>query len=413
MDAEIVTIGDEIITGHITDTNSTYMARQLTAIGVNVRYKTSVGDSLVDMEEAFRLALKRSSLVIATGGLGPTDDDITKRAIVKVFKRNLIFHEEVLEEIKARYTRRGIQMPGINQNQALLPQGAKFFPNKHGSAVGICIAEQGRIFIALPGVPREMQQILTDEVIPYVKSLKINRHTHAVNLHTTGIIEAKLAELIAPGLKLEAGVKLAYLPSYSGVHLRIIVISDNAQEAEEKARKLVAHLESVCGKYIYGRHDDTLEGVVGQLLIDNDQTVSVAESCTGGQLGMLVTTVPGSSSYFLGGVIAYSNDVKIDKLKVPANIIKTHGAVSEECAIAMAQGCRKMFESSYALSITGIAGPDGGTEDKPVGTVFIGLASAHATRAKKFVFGSDREVNRTRAVFAAIEMLRREILDIK
>jgi nicotinamide-nucleotide amidase len=413
MDAELITIGDEIITGHITDTNSAYMARQLTAIGVNVRYKTSVGDSLVDMEEAFRLALKRSSLVIATGGLGPTDDDITKRAIVKVFKRNLIFHEDVLEEIKARYVKRGIQMPGINQNQALLPQGAKFFPNKHGSAVGICIAEQGRIFISLPGVPREMQQILTDEVIPYVKSLKTNRHTHVVNLHTTGIIEAKSAELITPGLRLEAGVKLAYLPSYSGVHLRIIVISDNKSEAEEKARALVAHLESVCGKYIYGRENDTLEGIVGQLLIDNDKTLSVAESCTGGQLGMLVTSVPGSSSYFLGGVIAYANDVKIDKLKVPADIIETHGAVSEECAIAMAQGCRKMFGSSYALSVTGIAGPDGGTEEKPVGTVYMGLASAHAARARKFIFGSDREVNRTRAVYAAIEMLRREILDIE
>jgi nicotinamide-nucleotide amidase len=258
-----------------------------------------------------------------------------------------------------------------------------------------------------------MQQIFTDEVIPYVRSLKTNRHTHVVNLHTTGIIEAKLAELVTPGLKLEAGVKLAYLPSYGGVHLRIIVMSDNALEAKEKARRLEAHLESACGKYIYGRHDDTLEGVVGQLLIDNDQTVSVAESCTGGQLGMLVTSVPDSSAYFLGGVIAYSNDAKIDMLKVPAEIVETHGAVSEQCAIAMAQGCRKMFESSYALSITGIAGPDGGTKDKPVGTVFVGLASAHAARAKKFIFGSDREVNRARAVFTAMEMLRREILDIK
>ena len=208
-------------------------------------------------------------------------------------------------------------------------------------------------------------------------------------------------------------MKLAYLPSYSGVHLRVIVVTDDEQEAETKARNLVAYLESTCGKYIYGRDDDTLEAVVGQLLIDNDKSLSVAESCTGGQLGMLITSVSGSSSYFLGGLVAYSNDVKIGKLNVPADIIENQGAVSEECAIAMARGCRKLFDSSYALSVTGIAGPDGGTDEKPVGTVYMGLASAHAAYAKKFNFGSDREVNRTRASFAAIELLRREILDIK
>ena len=413
MDTEIITIGDELITGHTLDTNSTLIAQKLTDLGITVKYQTSVGDCLEDMESAFHLALKRSRIVIVTGGLGPTDDDITKKAIVRVFKRNLIFQEEILEDIRKRYAMRGIDMPAINQNQALLPQGAQLFPNKFGSAVGICIAESGRIFIALPGVPTEAEQILNDEVIPYLKGLKTGQALKVVKLRTTGTFETKLVELITPGLKLETGVKLAYLPSLSGVDLRIIATSENEKEAEEKAGIMIHHLEATCGRYIYGRDNDTLESVVGQLLRDNDKTIAVAESCTGGQLGMQITAVPGSSDYFPGGVIAYSNDVKTEQLAVDPQIIEKHGAVSEECAKAMAQGCRDRFRSDYALAITGIAGPDGGTETKPVGICFIGLATSHATYARRFTFGSRRSAHRTRAVYAALELLRREILDIK
>ncbi|MBN1211584.1 MAG: competence/damage-inducible protein A [candidate division Zixibacteria bacterium] len=413
MDVEIITIGDEIITGHTVDTNSAFIGRQLTGLGFNVKYKTSVGDAIEMMEEAFQLALKRSQLVIATGGLGPTEDDATKKAIVKVFKRNLIFHEDILEDLKARFKERGVEMPAINQNQALLPQGANFFPNKTGSAVGICITEHGRIFISLPGVPAEMQQILTDSVIPYLKGLKTGRALSVVKLRTTGIFESQIAELIEPGLKLEPGVRLAYLPAYSGVDLRVLAAADNEAEAGEKAQKLVRYLESTVGKYIFGREDDSLESVVGQLLLDNDKTLAVAESCTGGQLGMTVTSVPGASKYFLGGLIAYDNEIKIEQLGVEREIIEQHGAVSEPCAAAMALGCRKLFDADFALSITGIAGPEGGSAEKPVGTVYIGLASAHANRARLFKLGLKREIIRTRAVYAAMEMLRQEILDIK
>jgi len=413
MDVELITIGDEIITGHTVDTNSAFIGRQLTGIGLNIKYKTSIGDSIEMMEEAFQLALKRAQIIITTGGLGPTDDDATKKAIVKVFKRNLIFHEDILEDLKARFKSRGIDMPAINQNQALLPQGARFFPNKTGSAVGICITENGKIFISLPGVPAEMKQILTDEVIPYLKGLKTGQCMKVIKLRTTGIFESRLAEIIVPGLKLEPGVRLAYLPAYSGVDLRVIAAAEFEDDASAKAAKLVRYLESKIGKYIFGRDDETLESTVGQLLIDNDKTITVAESCTGGQLGMTLTSVSGASKYFLGGVIAYDNDIKINQLGVDPGIIEQHGAVSEPCAAAMALGCRKLLNADYALSITGIAGPEGGTDKKPVGLVYVGLASAHANFAREFRLGPQREMVRTRAVYAAMEILRQEILDIK
>ena len=412
MDIEIITIGDEIITGHTIDTNSAFIAQQLTSIGFDVKYLSAVGDSIEEIVDAFRMSLKRAQVVITTGGLGPTDDDITKKAIVKLFKRNLIFHEDVLKDIRARYAQRGIDMPAINQNQALLPQGATFFTNKIGSAMGICIIENDRVFISLPGVPAEMKQIFTDSVIPYLEGIKTGPALKVVKLRTTGIIESKLAEMIAPKLKLEPGVKLAYLPSYGGIDLRVMATRENEDEATEKTQKLVRYLESVCGRYIYGRSDDTLESVVGQLLKDNDKTLAVAESCTAGQLGMLITSVHGSSAYFLGGVIAYSNDVKEKQLSVGHDIIKQHGAVSEQCAKAMAEGCRRALECDYALSVTGIAGPEGGTEQKPVGMTFIGLSSMHSTYAREFNFGAHRESNRARASYAALELLRREILDI-
>jgi nicotinamide-nucleotide amidase len=412
MDAEIVTIGDELITGHTVDTNAAFIAEKLMSIGVRVRFRTSVGDSVGDMLEVFRLALRRVPVVITTGGLGPTDDDLTKRAIVKLFRRHLVFHEEVLEDIRARYTARGIDMPAINQNQALLPQGARLFPNRIGSALGICIDEDEHVFISLPGVPVEARQITVDSVVPYLAQLKKGGAVRVTKVRTTGIIESKLAEMIAPGLQLRAGVKLAYLPSYSGVDLRIIAEGATQEEADTRAQELVRFLESVSGKYIYGHDDESLEAVVGRLLKDNDRTLAVAESCTSGMLGMIVTSVPGSSAYFLGGIIAYANEVKEARLAVEPEIITNYGAVSEECAGAMATGCRSLFSSDFALAVTGIAGPDGGTDDKPVGTTFIALASAHGLRVKRFSFGPEREVNRSRAVYAALELLRREILDI-
>jgi len=413
MEIEIITIGDELITGHVIDTNSAFMAKMLVEAGMEVRYKSAVGDSMDAMVEAFRLAWRRAKVTITTGGLGPTDDDMTKKAIVKVFRRNLIFHEDILEDIRHRYALRGIDMPAINQNQALLPQGATLFPNKMGSAVGICIAEEGQVFISLPGVPAEARQIMEDEVIPYLQGMRQGEPFHVVRLRTTGVIETKLVEKLKPEMKIPSGVRLAYLPSYGGVDLRILATAETQEEAEKKGNNLARFIESKVGKYIFTRGDDNLEAVVGQILKDNDKTLAVAESCTAGLLGHRVTAVSGSSDYFLGGILAYSNDVKTGHLKVDPKIIEEHGAVSEECAVAMANGCRELFGSDYALSITGIAGPTGGTDEKPVGTTYIGISSAHAGRAQLFSLGIDRDINRTRASYCALEMLRREMLDIK
>ena len=413
MDIEILTIGDEILTGHTIDTNSAFIAEKLIDAGMNVRHKSSVGDNIEDIELAFRQALSRNRVVIATGGLGPTDDDLTKRALVKVFKRNLVFHEDILEELKERWRRRDMEMPAINHNQALLPQGATFFPNKSGSALGICLSEEDRMAICLPGVPLEMKQILTDEVIPFLSRLATNRFNAVTKLRTTGLAESKIAEMIASTIKPDKNIKLAYLPGYTGTDLRLMATDTNADGAATRIAKLAEKLAVILGPYVFGHDNETLEGVVGQLLKDNDKSLSVAESCTGGQLGMTITSLSGSSAYFKGGLLAYDNQVKIDRLGVPLEIIERYGAVSAECALAMATGSRKLFETDYALSITGVAGPTGGTDDKPVGTVFIGLASAHTNDTLHLKLGNNREANRTRAVYAALEFLRREILDIR
>ncbi len=412
MNVEIVTIGDEILNGFTVNTNVSFISTKIAELGFSITRHITVADTLNEIEETLRQSIKRSPIVIVTGGLGATEDDITKRAIVKVFKRNLVYHDDIMQEMKKKYEARGITMPAVNQNQALLPQGAKFFPNKNGSAVGICIAENNSIFIALPGVPHEMEQILTDEVIPYLSNLNIDRKSKTISLHTTGISESKLSEMFSGKFRSSQNFKLAYLPHFSGVTLRITATATTADSAKKLAEKKASEIENICGDFLFGRDDETLESVIGKLLIDNDKTLSVAESCTAGSLGMIVTDSAGSSAYFEGGLISYSNQVKEEKLGVSTETLENHGAVSEECAIEMAAGARKMFGTHYALSITGIAGPGGGTEEKPVGTTYIALNSAHASYARKFLFGNNRTVNRNRASYAALEILRREILGL-
>ncbi|MBN2225744.1 MAG: competence/damage-inducible protein A [candidate division Zixibacteria bacterium] len=412
MNVELISIGDEIITGHTVDTNSVYIARRLAEIGLTVQYKTAVGDDLPRMEEVIYQALRRTDIVIVTGGLGPTDDDVTKRAIVKVFKRNLVFHEDILDDIKRRYAERGIDMPAINQNQALLPQGATYLPNKTGSAVGIVITEEGKIFASLPGVPREMMIMVDEELIPFLQARIKQEAIRVIKLRTTGIIESELAERITPHLKLPESVRFAYLPSYSGVDLRIISRGPSQEVADENAETIAERLSEVVGKYIFGRDDDTLELVIGRLLTDRKQTLTVAESCTAGLLAGQITSVAGSSGYFACGVVTYTNRSKTGLLGVPEETLEKHGAVSAETAEAMARGLREKFGSDYGIAITGIAGPGGGTDEKPVGTVYIAVSSEPGVISKLLRLGNDREINRRRSVYAAMELLRRTILEI-
>ncbi|MEW6014764.1 MAG: competence/damage-inducible protein A [Candidatus Zixiibacteriota bacterium] len=410
---ELITIGDEIISGHTVDTNSAMIARKLLDIGFWVTYKSAVGDEPKRMEEVIYQALKRADIVIATGGLGPTDDDITKRVIVKVFKRNLVFHEEVLEDIKKRYQARGIKMPSINQNQALLPQGAMFLPNRLGSAVGIVIAEGNRIFAALPGVPREAEVMVAEQLIPYLEANLRKEHLRVIKLRTTGIIESALAEKIKTLPRLPENVHLAYLPWYGGVDLRIMSFGQTKEMATVPAENFAKQLRQIAGKYIYGEDEATLEGVIGNLLRERHQKLATAESCTAGLLAAKITDIPGSSDYFERGVVAYSNQSKMELLGVPSALLEQLGAVSQEVAEAMASGVREKALVDYGVAITGIAGPGGGTAEKPVGTVFIATSSEAGIRSRKLQLGPDREMNRKRSVFAALELLRRTILGIE
>jgi nicotinamide-nucleotide amidase len=399
MKAEIVTIGDEILLGQTVDTNSVYISQKLSQLGIDVNHKTSVGDDINSISEALTTALSRADLVIATGGLGPTNDDITKKAIVKVFKRNLVFHEEILVQIEESFRKRGMEMPKINQNQALLPQGSRAIPNHFGSAPGILIQEENKIFFALPGVPLEMRTMMENDVLKMLeKTSKVK--VFEKRIRTTGVPESAIYERIEPVLTPASEVKVAFLPSFLGVDIRLNSKSD------EKLVEIENKIKEILGNSVYGEGDITLEGVVGKLLKDRRKSISVAESCTGGLIGKRFTNVSGSSEYFERGVVSYSNASKMELLKVPQDMIEKHGAASEQVAILMAEGIRRLSKTDYGLSATGIAGPTGGTPEKPVGLVWIGFAHENDSFAQKFLFGEDRETNRQRAAQAALNLVR-------
>ncbi len=399
MKAEIITIGDEILLGETIDTNSAYVSQKLSRLGIDVTYKTSVGDDIQTISEALATGLSRADLVVTTGGLGPTNDDITKKAIVKVFKRNLVFHEEILRKVEEGFRKRGMEMPKINQNQALLPQGSKAIPNQFGSAPGIFIQEENKLFFALPGVPLEMRSMMENDVLKTLeKSSKVT--VFEQKLRTTGVPESAIYERIEPVLGSFPEVKVAFLPGFLGVDIRL------NSKSEEKLLEADRKLKELLGNAVYGEGVVTLEGVVGRFLKDKRKTISVAESCTGGLIGKRFTDVSGSSEYFERGVVTYSDQAKIQLLKVPQEMIEKYGAVSEQVAILMAEGIRRISETDYGLSATGIAGPAGGTEEKPVGLVWIGFAHENDSFAEKFLFGEDRETNRERAAQAALNLVR-------
>ncbi len=420
MRAEIIIIGDEILQGQIADTNSPFIAEKLTLEGIEVAFSTCVGDDINRIAEALDVAGSRADVIIATGGLGPTTDDLTKKAVVKVFKKNLVFNEQILKKIEESFEARGMPMPKINQNQALLPQGAKPLANRWGVAPGIFIetnAESGEretLFFALPGVPLEMKWMLENEVLPILKSRKSGVFVAHRKLRTTGIPESAIYEKIEGLIDLKDDVKIAFLPSYLGVDIRLGVSPPNQLtasinqkgEAQAKIEEFETKIREILGNYVYGTGEQSLEEVVGQLLSEKRKTVAVAESCTGGLIGAKFTNVSGSSKYFERGVVTYSNQAKTQLLGIPPGIIEKHGAVSEEVAILMAEGVRKLAKTDYGLSVTGIAGPTGGTPEKPVGLVYIGFAHENDSFAQRLQFMEDRLTNRERAAQAALNMVR-------
>ncbi len=412
MRAEIVTIGDELLYGQIEDSNSPFVAEKLTASGLKVVFKTSVGDDITRISDALETARSRVDVIIATGGLGPTSDDLTKKAIVKTFKRNLVFHQEILKNIEDSFRKRGIPMPSVNQNQALIPQGAKALSNLWGVAPGIFLEDEKTLFFALPGVPVEMQWMLENEVLPILRA-KMTTGTMGTEyfilhrkLRTTGISESALFEKIEKLIDPKEEIKFAFLPGYLGVDIRITIESEDQDKAQEKLDEYEGKIKEILSYLVYGTDEQTLEEVVGKLLLERKKTIAVAESCTGGMIGVKITNVSGSSQYFERGVVTYSNGAKIQLLNIPKAMIEKYGAVSEETAILMAEGVRKLAGTDYGLSVTGIAGPTGGTKQKPVGLVYLGFAHENDSFAEKFIFGQDRRSNRERAAQAALNLVR-------
>jgi nicotinamide-nucleotide amidase len=413
MRAELITIGDELLFGQTIDTNAAFIGEKFAETGVDLVYHTTVGDQADDLINAIGLALNRVDFVLTTGGLGPTHDDITKKVICKFFKRQLVFHEEILKALEKRYSDLGITMPPINQNQALLPQGAKFIENKVGSALGMIFEERGKTLIAIPGVPAEMEAMVTESIVPMLLQKSAGQVIIHRKLRTIGIMESAIFEKVKDIIDDRSFVKIAFLPGYKGVDIRLTARSDNRAKAEIAIAELEEKYRERIGKYIFGYDNDELPAIIGFLLKEKKLTLAVAESCTGGLLGKTITDISGSSDYFRGGVISYANDIKIGLLKVLPVAIEAHGAVSSETAKSMAEGARETCAADLGLAITGVAGPTGGTQEKPVGLVYIGLASAKETKTKEFRYKSNRQINRLRATYSALDMLRKHLLEIE
>lgn len=407
MKAEIITIGDEILIGQIVDTNSAWMGQQLNLLGIEVYQVTSVHDDHDHIIQAIDNAGKHAELVLITGGLGPTKDDITKKCLCEYFKTELVFHPEVLEHVQSLLSSRNVVINQLNRDQALLPANCTVLHNSAGTASGMWFEKDGTIFISMPGVPFEMEAIMTEEVFPRLKHLGITQSIVHKTVLTIGLPESMLAEKIEKWEDaLPKYIKLAYLPSPMMVRLRLSAYGTNELALKHEIEKQVEELQAIIPEAIFGYDTDNLGIALGRMLVGSGKTMATAESCTGGSIAQFMTSNPGSSAYFKGGVVAYSNEIKNKLLLVPMKIIEEHGAVSREVAELMAIGARKILNSDYSVATTGIAGPNGGSEEKPVGTVWIAIAGPEGVLSKKYVFKNNRERNIIRSTHTALNMLR-------
>ncbi len=413
MNAEIITIGDELISGSVLDTNASFLAGSLRAIGVEVTWMTSVGDDESDIKDSLLSALERSDVAIVTGGLGPTPDDITTEAAAKAFGRDLVLNKEALDRIKDLFSERGLEMTPNNEKQALIPARAKLIKNPVGTACGFAVREKGKLLFFLPGVPKELTRMTDDSVTPILQ--RENRELvkfKTATLKVFGLSESKIADLIRDIVERSDSVKVSFLPNYPENYIRITARGFNDQEALKIVSKAADGIAKRLGDYVFGRDNQTLEGVVGDLLRSNDHTIAVAESCTGGLISQRLTNIPGSSDYMKRGIVAYSNEAKVDLLHVPAHLIDRFGAVSTDVAERMAEGAREFGKTDLGLGITGIAGPGGGTPEKPVGLVFISLADGKETVVKKYNFRGDRTQVRLVTSETALDLVRRYYLNV-
>lgn len=441
MKAIIISIGDELLIGQVVNTNAAFIAAKLNDVGVEVCCINTIGDDKDAILKNFRESYPACNAVVVTGGLGPTHDDITRMAVCEFFDTDLVPHEGVRQQIQRFLQARNRPWSEAAENQTRLPRGAEAIPNDHGTAPGEFFERDGKYFIVMPGVPYEMEAMMNEFVVPFFTQRSSGNYILHRTLNTTGIPESTISERlgdindllqgesiarpsrpvplpdeeVGTGLGLvEASTKvgLAFLPSTGGVRLRITVVGSDRAQCQVKSTMIEQFIRSKVGKYIYGTDEDRLEEVVGRLLTERKLKLAIAESCTGGMLANILTNVPGSSRYVERAIVAYSNQSKMDMLRVSNELLEKYGAVSREVAKAMASGVRTLSGVDIGISTTGVAGPDGGTSEKPVGLVWIGYSDADHNFAVKLSLGSERIRIKERATHACLEIVRRKILDI-
>ncbi len=409
MNAEIIAVGSELLTPERLDTNSLFLTAQLNGLGVAVVTKSVIGDDRERLADAVRRAVSRSPIVILSGGLGPTEDDLTRDAVADALDRKLVYHPEIAAVLEQRFAQMKRKMAEVNKRQAFIVEGAEILPNDRGTAPGQWIEDSGCLLMLLPGPPHEMKAMFTRQCLPRLARVVPRQVIRTLVLRVAGMPESDLDQLIAPVYKKYDNPATTILASAGDLQIHLRACSPSEGEADALLAEVAGPIELLLGELIYSRDGRSLEEVVGDLLRERHATLSVAESCTGGLLAGRVTSVAGSSAYFLGGFITYANRMKVDWLSVPEETIAEFGAVSRETAEAMAAGARRCTGSTYALSITGVAGPDGGSPKKPVGTVHLGLADAAGCQALHRQFIGDRTRIRQFAAQMALDMLRRKL----
>ncbi len=420
MKAVILTIGDEVLIGQVVNTNAAYLGKELFSIGIPAVKTVTLPDSEKEILKEFKTAYSNYDVIIVTGGLGPTHDDITKHCVAKFFKAKYVLDEKVLERVKKVFKRRNIPMPAVNIGQALVPDAGIALENKAGTAPGILIDKGGKVFCVMPGVPFEMKYISRTWLIPYLKkkySKKLTRVIKQKTLHSIGIGESLLSvrigdlgKIVRKGKGFE--VKLAFLPSNYEVRLRITAMAGSIKTADDLIKKAVKKIISAAGGFIYSDNESSIEETVGRILKRRKLTISAAESCTGGLITSKLTDIPGSSDYVMDGIISYADSAKVRLLGVKSISIKKFGAVSRQVAEQMARGIRKRSKTDIGVSATGIAGPGGARKNKPVGLVWIGYSDKKITFAKDFIFTKDRLRNKDAMAKMALEVVRRRLLSI-
>jgi len=408
--AEIIAIGSELLTPHRIDTNSLWLTERLNSIGVQVHQKTVVGDEEARLEESVKDALSRSDVIIATGGLGPTEDDITRKVFARVCGRQLTLDYEVLAQIRERITSRGYQMTPNNERQALIPRGATILPNPNGTAVGVRMEQNGRLVVLLPGPPRENHPMFDDYVMPHLERMSRGVRIAKRVLKVTGVGESQLDDAIAPIYGEYTNPTTTILFTDSDIEIHLQASADTFARAEALVDELSDRLEEKIGVNLYSTRGESLEEVVGLKLRLKRYTIATAESLTGGLIAERITRVPGSSDYFTGSVVSYTDEAKMRLLGVEAEALERHGAVSGEVAEAMARGIKERSGATIGLSVTGVAGPGGGSDAVPVGTVYVGLADDTGSSNKRLILPGDRHLIRWRTSSAALEMVRRRYL---